>query len=82
MLVAAWVLGGCGGECSDLPERSVPFITTGDFRFEPSAASSSLPSARAQGPVAVRVDRAAGTVRLRWMRPDGVVTEETWRMRD
>jgi outer membrane biogenesis lipoprotein LolB len=82
LLACVAVLVGCGGECSDFPDRPAQLLTTGDYQFQPSALQSSFPSVNAQGPVAVSVNREAGTVRMRWTRSDGAVTEETWRLRN
>lgn len=84
LLALGVALAGCWSseECDGVDGPTGQLLTTGEYRLQPDALPPSFPSSTAHGPVAVSVDRAAGTVRLRWTRPGGAVTEETWRLRN
>ena len=57
-------------------------LTSGQYTLTPrQLATTSLPAVNARGTVAVTIDRAASTLRMRWTHTDGTAYDETWRMR-
>lgn len=81
-LVGAVALSGCD-ECTDFAATRPPqLLTSGQYTLTArQIAATSLPAVHARGSIAVTVDRAASTVRMRWTHTDGTVVDETWRMR-
>lgn|GEM_PF-2003677 len=64
------------------PPRPEQLLRSGQYTLTPrQLAATSLPAVNARGTVAVTVDRAASTLRMRWTHANGTTYDETWRIR-
>ena len=81
-VVGSVALGGCD-DCTEFAAtRPAQLLTSGQYTLTPrQLATTSLPAVNARGTVAVTIDRAASTLRMRWTHTDGTAYDETWRMR-
>lgn len=81
-VLGAVSMGGCD-DCTDFAATRPPqLVTSGRYTLTArQLAATTLPAANARGAIAVTVDRASSTLRMRWTRTDGTVVDETWRMR-
>lgn len=81
-VVGAVALAGCDDCTEFVATRPAQLLTSGQYTLTPrQLATSSLPAVNARGTVAVTIDRAASTLRMRWTHTEGTAYDETWRIR-
>ena len=81
-VVGAVALAGCDDCTEFVATRPSQLLRSGQYTLDRrDLAATTLPAVNARGPIAVTIDRAASTLRMRWTHTDGTAYDETWRMR-